>query len=931
MATNKGVVAFVLLFVVFLTGLLGGPSLIMDTLPTADSLPSQQYTASMIEREFELDISVLPPSQPHDPLWYETYGGSQDERGASVIEVSTGGYAIVGCTKSYSVGLYDFYLVRTNVSGNLLWDKSYGGTLNDAAVEFIECSTGGFAIVGWTESFGAGGRDIWLVRTDASGNHLWNKTFGGGSWERGDGIVECSGGGFALIGTTESYGAGDKDLWLIRTDASGNHQWNKTLGGTAADRGWGLVEFSGGGFIITGETASSGAGGADLWLICTDASGNHQWNVTYGGGLLDRGYEVVEVSSGGFAIAAETYSFSAGNADAWLLRTDSSGNHLWNRTWGGVWHDWIYDVVEVSDGSFAASGVAATSVSASSYDVFMVRVDSTGTELWSRTYGGGDFDEGKHMIEVSAGGYLIAAETMSYGGADQMMLLRIPADIVSEAPVWVEVPTDQVIEFGASFSYDLNATDPSGIDDWWLNDTSNFDINTDGVVTNNIALEVQVYGLQVWVNDTVNDVLSANFSITVQDTTDPTWDEAPTNQVVELGQSFNYNLNASDLSGIDHYWINDTVHFTVDTTGLITNVTDLAVGSYDLEVRAYDPYDNYCSATFTVTVEDTTPPTWEQIPANQLSEYGEPFSYNLNASDLSGLDTWWLDDNSYFVINNQGVITNTTSLSIGVYELTVWVNDTRGNPRSATFTVAVEDNTMPTWVISPTNQTLQYSQELSYLLVAWDLTGINEWTISDTTNFALSVTPFPRGSTCHLTSLGILDPGTYELTITVSDSYNNIQTETISVTVTLRLQLQLSGSFDFLLKEDIYIRFAGLLIDRDTGNPISGAAVTIQVYNPSDTLILSVTLLEEGLGSGVYTYTMVSTLKDLKLPKGIYLVYGQAVFGGIEAVDMIQFHIDPPGDTGATILPTFVLIGFAVLTTVSVALVWHRRRIRLSQ
>ena len=430
MATDKGVVAIALLLAVLLTGLLGGPALSMDSLPTADSLPSEQNIASMNEHELELDIPVLPPRQPHDPLWFETYGGASGERGFSVAEVSTGGFIIVGSTKSYGAGGRDLYIVRTNSTGGFLWNKTYGGTLFDTATDIKECSSGGFIIVGWTESYGEGGKDLWLLRTNASGDLIWDKTFGGSKEERGEEIIECSDGGFAIIGRTASVDPGNYDAWLIRLNATGGHLWNQTYGGAGIEYGYGIVECSEGGFAITGWTQSYGAGSFDMWLMRTDAAGDHRWNTTFGGSASDSGSRLVEVSTGGFIIAGQTWSYSKGYADAWLVRTNASGDYLWDQIWGGAaGNDVLRYVIEVSDGTFAATGLAATSIYSSSYDVFMVRVDTNGEELWSRTYGGGALDEGNRIIEVSEGGYIIACETMSYGNDNQMMLLRIPVDI----------------------------------------------------------------------------------------------------------------------------------------------------------------------------------------------------------------------------------------------------------------------------------------------------------------------------------------------------------------------------------------------------------------------------------------------------------------------------------------------------------------------
>jgi len=181
-------------------------------------------------------------------------------------------------------------------------------------------------VAGYTNSFGAGGADLLLAKFDASGNHLWTKTLGGIELDEGRSVIEASDGGFVVAGYTNSFGAGGSDFLLAKFDSTGNHLWTKTLGGTLSDQGRSVIEASDGGFVVAGYTYSFGAGGADLLLAKFDASGNHLWAKTLGGTLSDQGHSVIEASNGRFAVTGVTDGFGAGLEDLLLAMFDPSGN-----------------------------------------------------------------------------------------------------------------------------------------------------------------------------------------------------------------------------------------------------------------------------------------------------------------------------------------------------------------------------------------------------------------------------------------------------------------------------------------------------------------------------------------------------------------------------------------------------------------------------
>jgi hypothetical protein len=256
----------------------------------------------------------------------KTYGGTSWDRAFSVRQTSDGGYIVTGYTSSFGAGNYDVFLIKTDAFGNIQWAKTYGGTNGDNATSVRQTSDGGYIVAGYTFSFGAGGSDIFLIKTDASGNIQWAKTYGGTGDDWASSVQQTSDGGYIVAGYTYSFGSGNLDIILIKTDASGNIQWAKTYGGTGWDIPLSVQQTSDGGYIVAGTTSSFGAGGGDIFLIKTNAFGNVQWAKTYGGTGDDVAYSVRQTSDGGYIVASYTSSFGAGTYDAFLIKTDANGN-----------------------------------------------------------------------------------------------------------------------------------------------------------------------------------------------------------------------------------------------------------------------------------------------------------------------------------------------------------------------------------------------------------------------------------------------------------------------------------------------------------------------------------------------------------------------------------------------------------------------------
>jgi hypothetical protein len=259
-----------------------------------------------------------------DTQWTRTYDRVQDVYGYSVQQTPDGGYVIAG-TIMDSARLYHAYLIRTDSFGDTVWTRTYGNSALDEGRSVLATIDSGFIIVGNTVSFGGGGCDAYAVRTDVHGDTLWTRTYGGAGDDVAYSVRQTDDGGFLIAGGTGSYGAGHADVYLVRTDGSGETLWTRTFGDTGIEYARSAQLTADGGFVVTGETRSMGAGLSDVYLVRTDSTGNPLWARVFGGSDDDEGYSVQKTLDGGFIVAGATRSFGSGNDDVYLIKTDSKG------------------------------------------------------------------------------------------------------------------------------------------------------------------------------------------------------------------------------------------------------------------------------------------------------------------------------------------------------------------------------------------------------------------------------------------------------------------------------------------------------------------------------------------------------------------------------------------------------------------------------
>jgi len=313
----------------------------------------------------EEDYWLVKTDENGDSLWSKTFGGREMDYCVSVIQTEDGGYLLAGYSVSFNSGAW---IVKTDANGDSLWSRTFTGRCR----AIIQTADGGYALAGSTSLYGAGGYDFWILKIDEHGDSLWARTFGGESGDKCNSIVQTEDGGFILAGGTTSFDVSARDIWIVKTDADGDSLWSRTFGGRFNINCHSVFQTDDGGYILTGFMDSNSETDMDIVLIKTDKNGDSLWSNTFGGDGPQMSYTVTQTIDGGYVVVGAGDHNGAGNSEFWFFKTDNEGDILWTRTFGGENYELCLGMIQIDDGSFALAGYTY-SLGAGERDMWLVK------------------------------------------------------------------------------------------------------------------------------------------------------------------------------------------------------------------------------------------------------------------------------------------------------------------------------------------------------------------------------------------------------------------------------------------------------------------------------------------------------------------------------------------------------------------------------
>jgi uncharacterized protein (TIGR02145 family) len=382
-------------------------------------------TADEVPNWSELSNTDYATTEGSPGTWERTYGGSSRDVTTCIANAPNGDYFVAGYTSSFGSGGTDYYLLRINELGNLVWQKTYGGSGDDFLMHCEQTFDGGCILAGYTNSYGAGSHDIYVIKVDGSGNVVWDQTYGGEDNDQAYCVTVVAEGGYIITGTTSSFGELSGDLYLIRIDGFGNLKWQKTYGGSYWDNGNFVLACSDGQYFVCGRTdIVADWDASDIYLLKLNAKGEKIWEKVYTGDCDNAAEAAFETSDGSFIIVG---SGCGAKDKAFVMKVDASGDSLWEQCIGDGTGTYKALSVVGTGGDYVVAGWGI--FAGYTFDVLAFKISGSGNIIWQQTYGGIDVDMASYIVNSPDGGYLIGGLTKSFGnGEEDVYLIKIDSD-----------------------------------------------------------------------------------------------------------------------------------------------------------------------------------------------------------------------------------------------------------------------------------------------------------------------------------------------------------------------------------------------------------------------------------------------------------------------------------------------------------------------
>jgi hypothetical protein len=405
------------------------------------------------------DDSTSNPQRKGVVNLVQTYGGTKNDSGQSVVATLDGGYAILGYTQSNDGDIiekqddsFDYWLLKFNAENELQWQKTYGGSADERGNDIIQTQDGGYAVLGFSFSSdgdvtnNAGLQDYWLAKLDATGNISWQKSFGYQGADSGVSVIQTNDQGYFVSGVldvTASGGEGNTsrntnrhaggDYWVLKLNASGDIEWSKYFGGNFTDTPENVVQTDDNGFIIVGGSdsndtdISSNIGTYDFWVLRISSIGNLIWEKSFGGDQIDEARAIVKSNDGNYIIAGDTRSSNndisnnIGAADLWLIKISPNGDLIWEKTIGGTNFDVARAMVKTQDNGLLLAGSSRSadfdvSENKGQNDAWALKLDIEGNLQWETTIGGSNIDFGYSIAELNDTSIVLVGDSTSSDG-----------------------------------------------------------------------------------------------------------------------------------------------------------------------------------------------------------------------------------------------------------------------------------------------------------------------------------------------------------------------------------------------------------------------------------------------------------------------------------------------------------------------------------